>query len=464
MTVVLAETEDEIEDWYTSPNTEVQKNALASALRMVEGFALYFVVCDPAVARPQLMEETENAIAPKTVQRAPITRETRNLLHLLQDTLEEPLPDVIFIYGLENWISGAVEPRSIPFILNLNAARNHFYHLISRPMVFFIPVHVMNAIINGAPDFFSVRSGAYTFPLSPDERTKIHNELIGRGWTEIQGIPWQTKENEIHQAENFLATYRSLSTSDQNPEDIIALCHSLAFLYESKGDFVHAEPLLIEALTIAREIWGDKDPRVAQSLNNLAVAYKALKRYEQAEKLCVEALEIYRESLPHNHPNIAVMLNNLAGLYAIQCRYREAESLLIEALDIRRKALSSEHTDLATSLNNLALSYRLSGDYTTAESLYIEALNIRRKNLSEEHPDTAQTYYNLAELYDVQGRYVEADQYFRKAAIVCRKILGDTHPHTKEVIESYDQFQRKRQGAEGVTTSNISLLEEKVVS
>jgi tetratricopeptide (TPR) repeat protein len=427
------------------PDAEVQEQALISALTMVEGFALYFVVCDPARKRPELMETVTTGVAPKTVQRVPVTRETRNLLYLLQETLTDPLPDIIFVYGLENWISGAAEPRSVPFLLNLNAARNHFYHRIPRPIVFFIPVHVMNAIINGAPDFFSVRSGAYTFPMTDDERRELHTELTARNFTDTVGIPWQAKEDEIHRTENLLATYRSLPPSEQNPQDIALLCDSLATLYGTAGRYAEAEPLYREALAIRREALPQGHPDIAQSLNNLAELYRVTGRYGEAEPLYREALDIYREALGDAHPNVATSLNNLAALLESTGRYGEAEPLYREALAIRQKALPSGHPSIAGSLNNLALLLESTGRYGEAEPLYREALAIVREALGDAHPHVAMSLNNLAALLRSTGRYAEALPLLVEALEIMVAVLGANHPNTMVVSRNLQGLREEMQ-------------------
>lgn len=97
------------------PDLEGQKNALTLALQIVQGFALYLVVSEPSRVRPRLMREMEARLVGKTIQHIVVPKETENLLHLLADNLTGPLPDVVFVYGLENSISALAEPRSHPF-------------------------------------------------------------------------------------------------------------------------------------------------------------------------------------------------------------------------------------------------------------------------------------------------------------------------------------------------------------
>jgi tetratricopeptide (TPR) repeat protein len=73
----------------------------------------------------------------------------------------------------------------------------------------------------------------------------------------------------------------------------------------NEGQFGEGIAIGEQALTLARELWGDKHPNVASSLNNLAGLYESLNRYQEAEPLYKEAIAIVRHSLPHLHPSLA---------------------------------------------------------------------------------------------------------------------------------------------------------------
>jgi tetratricopeptide (TPR) repeat protein/CHAT domain-containing protein len=196
----------------------------------------------------------------------------------------------------------------------------------------------------------------------------------------------------------------------------------------NEAKFGEGSAIAEEALTLAREIWGDKHPNVATSLNNLASLYQSLNRYQEAEPLYQEALEIDRESLPPRHPDLASHLNNLAGLYESLNRYQEAELLYLEALEIDRESLPPRHPSLATHLNNLANLYRTLNRYQEAEPLYLEALEIVRESLPPRHPHLAAALNNLAGLYYTLNRYQEAEPLYQEALEIDRESLPPRHP------------------------------------
>jgi tetratricopeptide (TPR) repeat protein len=204
--------------------------------------------------------------------------------------------------------------------------------------------------------------------------------------------------------------------------------NNLAVLYQGMGDFARAEPLFRQAMEIKKKVLGEGHPDYAQGLNNLAELYQDMRDYARAEPLIRQALEIKKKVLGEGHPDYAQSLNNLAGLYWAMGEYARAEPLLRQALEIKKKVLGEGHPDYAASLNNLAAVYQDMDDYARAEPLYRQALEIRKKAVGEGHPDYATGLNNLAALYRDMGEYARAEPLFRQALEITKKALGEDHP------------------------------------
>ena len=73
------------------------------------------------------------------------------------------------------------------------------------------------------------------------------------------------------------------------------------------------------------EEFGDRDRRLAHSLNGLASVYKEQGRYKEAMAVCQRALTIWETTLGPDHPDVAAGPNNVANLYVNQGFFGEAE-------------------------------------------------------------------------------------------------------------------------------------------
>jgi tetratricopeptide (TPR) repeat protein len=204
-----------------------------------------------------------------------------------------------------------------------------------------------------------------------------------------------------------------------------------------------AEPLMVEALAMARRVYGaEKDHlNIAEIINNLAGKYRSQGLDDKAEPLYVEALAMRRRiySAEKDHPDIVASLNNLASLYGSQERYDKAEPLVVEALAMERRVHGAWkyvcHPDIVASLNNLASLYLSQGRYDKAEPPAVEALAMERRlhGAEKDHPDIATSLSNLADLYCRTGRFQEAGGMFEEAERIWLCSFGEDHPNVQRV-------------------------------
>ncbi len=377
------------------PDNATRRATLARELRVAQGFTLIFALCNTADERARQIAALKAELPDLNIQEIPVRKQIPHLLDVLRATLEEPLPDAVFVYGMENWLRGDSNPRSNPFVLNLNAARNHFSADCPCPLVFWIPEFLFRLLIGGAPDFVSVRSGLYVFTASLSETRETTQTLQTPGLTEVSGLSLSEKQQRLEELKELLIRVQSLPKKSRYWQDEVAVLDQLAMAYYVLGYYREAEPLYQQALDIRRYFFPKGHPIIAQTLNNQAVLYVSQGKYEQAEPLYQQALDIWRKAVGERHPDYATCLNSLAALYQQQGRYEQAEPLYQQALDIRRKFLSSGHPDFAISLNDLAELYKAQGRYEEAESLYDEALKILEQALEPEHPNTVIVRENL---------------------------------------------------------------------
>ena len=227
-----------------------------------------------------------------------------------------------------------------------------------------------------------------------------------------------------------------------NHTDTATILHNLAWLYFNRGLYPQAEPLYRRALAIREQTFGPNHPHVAATLSNLALLYTCQGLYPQAEPLYRRALAIREQTFGPNHPHVAATLNNLALLYDNQGLYDQAETLYQHSLTTYEKALGSSHLDTARSLNNLAQCYAHQGLDAQAESLFLRALVVREQILGLDHPHTAGTLSYLAMLYIKQGLYIQAEPLCRRVLDVWEKTVPN-HPYLEIFLESYASLLRK---------------------
>lgn len=237
-----------------------------------------------------------------------------------------------------------------------------------------------------------------------------------------------------------------------------------------QGKFDVAEQHLREALALRREIFGDEPhPDVAENVNNLALLLMESDRYDESELLFQDAMTMYRQLYGEKHPSLAAGLNNLGILYRAQGKldeaagsYREALAMNIalfgemhpevarvkgnlafisyeagnlseaiaesrEVLAIQEQVLGRDHPEVAATMSTLGRWLTESGDFKAAEPLLRGALELNGRLLPTDHPDTALVQLGLAEFLSAQGGYAEALPLAESASTTLAGAYGENH-------------------------------------
>ena len=127
-----------------------------------------------------------------------------------------------------------------------------------------------------------------------------------------------------------------------------------------QGHFSEAEKSYLSALEETQK-FGERNPRLLSTLNELAAVYQRQSKYREAEALHQRILGILRTTRGKEDGDFAITLNNLAALAYDQGQYARAQPLFRQTLTLRERILGPDHADVAESLDNLALLYSTQG-------------------------------------------------------------------------------------------------------
>ena len=420
---------------------------LAREIRIAKGFTLIFAVCNRAADRKARIAEFRAANSGLTIREFYLGEQTNSLLDILRSNLPDPPPDAVFVYGMENWISGNESPRSYPFVLNLNAGRNHFTEDCPCPLVLWMPEFMLRVLAEGAPDFSSIHSGVYRFSSSPNTKERIFmSEILGE--MALFAFTPQEREGRLAELTELLGQMRGLPEENHNLKEQAAVLEQISLLYMVQGHKDKAGELANQTLKIREQVLGPNHPDTAKSLNTLAALYAELYKEEEALPLAERALETREQVLGPNHLDTAESLDTLANLYEYLGRWNVILPLAERALKIREQALGPNHPDVARSLKCLAHYYTLLHRYTDALPLYKRALEIFERTLGLQYPTTTYALYDLAILYENMGRYADALPLYERALKIREQVLGQNHSVTVLVREKIEKLRE----AMGLTT------------
>jgi serine/threonine protein kinase len=160
---------------------------------------------------------------------------------------------------------------------------------------------------------------------------------------------------------------------------------------------------LVAGVFVATQ-FGDPPLIDARLRDTIGETYSALGADRSAEPHLLRAWELRRQVLGEDDPETLVSMKHVTDLYRRLGRYGEAEKLASEALEICTRVLGeADQETLATANARTMVPWNL-GRLDEAEQLYQETLTAQRRVLGEEHPDTMATMNKLGIVFREQDR------------------------------------------------------------
>ncbi len=400
-----------------APNDEAEQlQSLKMALRRAQGFALFLVRCnDPAQRRDiiaALHADRPDAVLKSIELREPI----RHLLDELQNSLTKPNPNAVLVGGLEYSLPDSKNAANSPVVANLNAARNSFPRVMSCPLVLFVPEYALVAIMRGAPDFYSVRSGLYFFARTPEASLEVAQILLKDEWVDVDKLVLEEKRTRIREIENLLEDVNSLAFHSQHHIIQFSLLTRLGNIYQAIGDWNMAEKSHAKALAVAQET--NNRQMESQVLNNLGIAYRVQGKWKQAEDSLLRDLEISHES--ENYSDLSKTFSNLGSVYYSQGKWKDAEKAFNRSLSLAKA--SNDLVGEAQTLGNLGALYLQCELYSQSEVALQESL--RMKRLTGDRATQSQTLNNLGLVYGQQSQWERAEEIYQEGLTICLEV-GD---------------------------------------
>jgi len=117
----------------------------------------------------------------------------------------------------------------------------------------------------------------------------------------------------------------------------------LGWVCNNTGNARQAIGYYEQALSIDREVYGERHPAVATSLNNIGLAWHELGEHKKAITYYEQALSIDREVYGERHPAVARDLNNIGSAWYALGDSQRAKEYFQQAYSIFHEFYGDEH-------------------------------------------------------------------------------------------------------------------------
>jgi serine/threonine-protein kinase len=259
--------------------------------------------------------------------------------------------------------------------------------------------------------------------LSPDDQ-RLGNALSGLG------AVLQHRGGYVEATEVLNEAVRIQSLPGAETVDLL---ESLTFLANAQHFLGHdavAESLDRRALSLDRQIYGDRHPSVAEDLANLAQIQEQLGMYSEAEHNERLGIDIVQSWYGKDHIEVAVQSEGLAGTLIYEHKYDEASSLLVTAIKPLERDMGKEHPFVALALNLLGIVALRRGDLDEAEADFHRMADIYRSDYGEKDKHVAVGLSRFGELYLARKDYSRAEQFFRQSVQLFSETLSPDNVQT----------------------------------
>ena len=163
------------------------------------------------------------------------------------------------------------------------------------------------------------------------------------------------------------------------PELQLAITYrNLGIVYQLTGRTADAIAVYKNSIAILSRLPAAR-VQLASTLVNVATLFEDQKRYGEAEKLLLQALAIYRNAFGENHLYVATTYNDLGTLYESGGDLARAEMMMLSANQVMMQVFTRDHPRRVTVLRNLGSFYRRKQDWPKAAAYFREALEILEK-------------------------------------------------------------------------------------
>ena len=212
--------------------------------------------------------------------------------------------------------------------------------------------------------------------------------------------------------------------------ELAAAVKELADAQFYAGHYDVCDTLNLRALSLHRQIFGERHPLVADDLINLGAVQFERAKYAEAERYYRQALEINQAWYGKDHPEVASTLSMLGRALVFEQRYDEAVSLVEQALAIQERVYGPMHPKVANVLNELGTVALQRERFDEAEMRFRRMAEIYKSAYGEHHYLYALAYANLASVYLARKDYVHAEKMFREVVERYTEALSADHLYT----------------------------------
>lgn len=192
--------------------------------------------------------------------------------------------------------------------------------------------------------------------------------------------------------------------------------------------YQEAEEIERKLVLECREVYGENSRRCVAFLSDLGSIRSRQGHHEEAFEILIKALTIKKNQYGNYHPEVGTGYWELGIACKRKKDYEDAERYLLNALEVDERINGSMHSTVGDECHELGLVCSKLCRYTSALEWFRRAEKIRRKVAGTSSHDYLQSWVNIAYALFELGRYEECKSELENLLEPTRNTLGETSP------------------------------------
>ena len=241
--------------------------------------------------------------------------------------------------------------------------------------------------------------------------------------------------------------------------------NEIAMVHDALGNYVQAQPLLLELLDQRTKKFGESHDEVIDTRIDLAIVYRRTGKIEQAENQCAKALSLLNDQNRTADDVLSLKcMSELAKIYLSSAKFSQGESLARNVYEKTRIRYGDNHASSLRAGQVLIEAFRKADDLDSAEELAKVIVPGLEKVLGTDHPDTLGAMDSLARILDARNNLEDALTAYERIRQLKEKALGQLHPETLATLQATAKIFRKLEqleDAERTQTEVVNRLKKK---
>jgi tetratricopeptide (TPR) repeat protein len=233
--------------------------------------------------------------------------------------------------------------------------------------------------------------------------------------------------------EEALQIYQDLLKARSDPFFTYLLFHSLAVLYQDRGDFAEAETYYLRSIKLLKELIGDQRFEGIESchgaaLDELAEFYRRQGLYAKALAASQRALPIIEDVYGPDSGAAAHTLEKRGSIEMGLSRYVDAADSYRRCLAILISLSELHGNSIVSALNSLSGAYRCQGEYELAYGIYAYTAKLLEEREGSDGAVLADVLEAFASFCTRFHMVESAGSLYERVFAIRERTLGPDHP------------------------------------